>query len=106
DSTPRQNDSPPPKHDAPALAIEAEIGRLIRQSELFERLAVSKSTGHRLIASRKIGPRPIRLGGGVRYHLAEVTSWLGNRRPDGDVHDATTWPAIYASLRRREGGRR
>jgi predicted DNA-binding transcriptional regulator AlpA len=81
---------------------EAPVGRLIRQTGsdgLFARLAVSKATGHRLAAAGRIGPRPIRLTRtSVRYDLAEVLAWLAHRRPDGQLHDARTWPAVWAAI--------
>jgi hypothetical protein len=76
--------------------------RLIRQAELFvERMAVSAATGHRLRAAGKIGPRPVKVSGQViRYYLPEVLAWLRHRRPDGSLHDAKTWPAVWAQLQR------
>jgi predicted DNA-binding transcriptional regulator AlpA len=76
-------------------------GQLIRQRELFGRLAVSSATGHRMVAAGRIGPRPIRLSRGcVRYDQEEVLAWIQCRRPDGSLHDAQTWPAVWASLRK------
>jgi predicted DNA-binding transcriptional regulator AlpA len=93
---------------APAASTgEGQTGRLIRQTGpdgLFARLSVSKATGHRLIAAGKVGPRPIRLGGSLRYHLGEVMAWLEHRRPDGQLHDARTWPAVWQALQ-KGGGR-
>src|SRR5579884_1370239 len=95
-----------------ALAVEephhvpaADPRRLIRQTELFVgRMAVSEATGHRLRAAGKIGPRPIRLGAGVlRYYLPEVLAWLEHRRSDGGLHDAKTWPAVWAQLQGGKG---
>jgi predicted DNA-binding transcriptional regulator AlpA len=98
---------PTPSTDS---ALQAATGRLIRQNGpdgLFGRLAVSKATGHRLLASGKIGPRPIRLGSSsVRYDLTEVLAWLAHRRPDGQLHDAKSWPAVWEGLRRQKGGGR
>src|SRR5262245_32056171 len=97
-----------PHKDASSIvspSVEAATGRLIRQGELFQRLSVSKATGHRLVAARKIGPRAIRLAG-VRYDLEEVLAWLQHRRPDGSLHDQQTWPAVWQSLCRQKGGGR
>jgi predicted DNA-binding transcriptional regulator AlpA len=96
---------PAPTVDALRDLPVAEPGRLIRQAELFRRLAVSDATGHRLRAAGKIGPRPIRLGAGcLRYDLAQVLAWFRHPRPDGSLHDARSWPAVWAQLQ-REGRR-
>jgi hypothetical protein len=83
--------------------LPADPFRLIRQADLFERMAVSDATGHRLRAAGKVGPRPVRLSG-VRFYLPEVLAWLQHRRPDGSLHDARTWPAVWAQLQSRSGG--
>jgi predicted DNA-binding transcriptional regulator AlpA len=90
----------------PAPSGEAQVGRLIRQQELFQRLAISKATGHRLAAAGKIGPKPIRLGGCLRYDLDEVLTWLHSRRPDGTLHDTRSWATVWEALRGRKGGGR
>jgi hypothetical protein len=78
--------------------------RYIRQRALFlERLAVSMATGYRLQAAGKIGPKPTRCGG-VKYFLPEVLAWLQHRRPDGQLHDAKTWPPVWQALQ-KAGGR-
>src|SRR5262249_13445591 len=77
--------------------------RLIRLPDLFDRLAVSAATGHRLRAAGKVGPRAIRLGKGcVRFDLEEVLAWLGNRRTDGTLHDSKTWPAVWEAIGRKK----
>lgn len=74
--------------------------RLIPQAELFrDRLNVSKPTGHRMASAGKIGPRPIRVGGLVKYLAEEVDAWLRNPRPDGSLHDAKAWSAVWAALK-------
>jgi predicted DNA-binding transcriptional regulator AlpA len=79
--------------------INRDPYRLIRQAELFERMSVSEATGHRLRSAGKIGPRPVKAGGQiVRYYLPEVLAWLRHRRPDGSLHDAKTWPGMWAQL--------
>jgi predicted DNA-binding transcriptional regulator AlpA len=90
-----------PNGEPPPLA---DHGRLIRQAELWQRLAVSPATGFRLASAGKIGPRPIRVGpGSVRYHLAEVLTWLERRLPDGSLHDRRTWPPVWAALQKGRG---
>lgn len=75
--------------------------RLIRLADLFALLSVSKPTGHRLIAAGKIGPRAIRLTTAcVRFDADEVDAWLSLRKPDGNLHDARTWPPIWQSLKK------
>jgi predicted DNA-binding transcriptional regulator AlpA len=106
----RLHDAATPQQDTTATAaptVEAKPGQLMRQRDLFALLAVSKATGHRLAAASKIGPRPIRLGAAcLRYDHLEVLAWLANRRPDGSLHDARTWPTVWDALRRRQGGGR
>jgi predicted DNA-binding transcriptional regulator AlpA len=100
-----------PTTDAPAgnpapeaSTVEAPaIGkRLIRLADLFAALDVSRPTGHRLIAAGKIGPRAIRLTSAcVRYDSDEVSSWLSTRRPDGNLHDARSWPEVWKMMQRK-----
>jgi predicted DNA-binding transcriptional regulator AlpA len=76
--------------------------RLIKLADLFVALAVSKSTGHRLLASGRVGPRPIRLTAGtVRFDGAEVAAWMATRKPDGSFHDSQSWPPVWAAIKRR-----
>lgn len=104
------SDSSPTESPVHGTSVEAKPGglRFIRQSgldSLFGRLAVSKATGHRLLAAGKIGPRSIKVGGCVRYDLEEVERWLANRRPDNQLHDAQTWPAVWEAICLQKGGR-
>jgi predicted DNA-binding transcriptional regulator AlpA len=76
--------------------------RLIRLGDLFALLDVGKATGHRLIAAGKIGPRAIRLTSAcVRFDADEVSAWLSERRPDGSLYDARSWPAVWEMLKKR-----
>jgi len=93
-----------PAHEA--RIVESAVGnkRLIRLKDLFDLLDVSKPTGHRLIAAGKIGPRAIRLTSAcVRFCAEEVDAWLSTRRPDGNLHDTKTWPAVWEMIRRKMG---
>jgi hypothetical protein len=53
--------------------------RLIRQNDLFAMLGLSKASGHRALASGKIGPVAIRLCG-LRYDLNDVHAWINEGR--------------------------
>jgi predicted DNA-binding transcriptional regulator AlpA len=100
-SIPRPEATRPSAQSAASL-LEIQTGRLIRLAELFERLGVSKATGHRLAAAGRIGPEKVRVGAGaIRYHLEEVLAWLANRKPDGTLYDARTWPSIWKSLAKK-----
>src|SRR5262245_19439342 len=74
--------------------------RLIDREEFARRLSVGVSTLDRLRAAGQVGPRAIKFGG-VRFLLAEVAAWLATPAVNGELHDATTWPSIWESLRRR-----
>lgn len=76
--------------------------RLIRLADLFALLDVGRATGHRLIASGKIGPCAIRLTPAtVRFDAEEVDTWLSTRRPDGNLYDAKSWPAVWERIQRK-----
>ena len=76
--------------------------RLIRLGDLFALLDVKKATGHRLIAAGKIGPRALRLTSAcVRFDATEVEAWLSTRKPDGNLHDAMSWPPVWEAISRR-----
>lgn len=68
--------------------------RLIDRAELARRLSVGVSTLDRLRATGKVGPHPIRVGGAVRFRMAEVASWLAMPTPSGELHDTEAWAAI------------
>lgn len=76
--------------------------RLIRLADLFAKIDVSKPTGHRLLSAGTIGPRAIRLTSAcVRFDADEVDSWLSTRKPNGNLHDAKSWPAVWEMLQRK-----
>ncbi len=86
----------------PAIEAPAATKRLIRLADLFAAIDVKKATGHRLIGAGKIGPRAIRLTPAcVRYDAAEVDAWLRHRKPDGNLHDARTWPPVWEMIQRK-----
>lgn len=78
--------------------------RLIDRTQFAELLSIGTSTFDKLRATGVIGPRPVRLGGAVRWELREVEAYLAARNPAGDLYDASTWPAIWAD--RQKGGRK
>jgi predicted DNA-binding transcriptional regulator AlpA len=91
-----------PAIEARAVEPPQAAKRLIRLADLFAALAVSKPTGHRLLAAGKIGPRPIRLTPAcVRFDADEVNVWLATRKADGNLHDVRSWAAVWESIRKR-----
>lgn len=72
---------------------------LVGRRGLAAMMSVGVSTGDKLRAAGLIGPAVIRVGGSVRWHRAEVEAWLAHRAPNGELYDATTWPAIWERLK-------
>jgi len=87
--------------------LELLTERLAPPAELLTResfaalLDMGVSTFDRLRETGDIGPRPVRLGGGLRWHRDEVRTWLKHRDPAGELHDAKTWPTIWQAICRR-----
>lgn len=79
------------------LAPPAE---LLTRETLAALLDLGVSTFDRLREAGVIGPRPVRLGGGLRWHREEVLAWLRCRRADGELHTTETWPAAWDVQRR------
>jgi len=82
---------------AERLAPPAEL--LTRES-FAALLDVGVSTFDRLRETGDIGPRPMRLGG-LKWHRSEALAWIQHRDQAGELHDAKTWPAVWASLNGR-----
>ncbi len=78
------------------LAPPAE---LLTRDTFAELLAIGLSTFDRLRETGGIGPRHVRLAG-LKWHRDEVLAWLRQRTLSGDLYDASTWPAVWATLRR------
>ena len=90
-----------PTPDASAIKAPT-VKRLIKLVELFAALLVGRSTGHRLLAAGKIGPKAIRLThASVRFDGDEVDAWLSTRKPDGNLHDARSWPPVWELIQRK-----
>ena len=102
--------SPDPPRDGPP-SLDALLNvlreRLAPPTELLTRetfaalLDIGVSTFDRLRETGEIGPQPIRLAG-LKWHRDEVLAWIRHRAPNGDLHDAKTWPAVWAALGRRK----
>ncbi len=98
-----------PPAPAPNLdeLLELLRDRLSPPAELLTRdsfaalLDIGTSTFDRLRETGAIGPRPVRLGGSVRWHRGEVLTWLAHRDPTGELHDSDSWPSVWDALRRR-----
>ncbi|MBA4191978.1 MAG: hypothetical protein C0467_28700 [Planctomycetaceae bacterium] len=78
---------------------------LLSRETLATMLDIGASTFDRLRAANQIGPKPIRLGGALRWHRQEVTAWLAHRDQAGELHTAETWPAVWASIQRKSAAR-
>jgi predicted DNA-binding transcriptional regulator AlpA len=85
------------------LGVVPDLDRLIDRDEFAARLGVGVSTLDTKRAAAKVGPRGVRLGGTVRFHLAEVVEWLSTPGPTGELHDAQTWPAVWAARQKKTG---
>lgn len=77
---------------------------LLGRDEMAALLGCGLSTFDRLKAAGKVGPTATDFGG-PKWHRPEVEAWMANRAPNGDLHDAATWPAVWKHLRPRGGGR-
>ena len=75
--------------------------RLIDRDELARRLTIGTSTLDRLRAAGRIGPCQVKVGGAVRFRLAEAVAWLSTPTPSGELHDSEIWPPIWAAIQRR-----
>lgn len=65
--------------------------QLVTTKDLAAMLSVSKPTIHRMIASGKLGPRPLRLGGrAVRWRESEIIAWIRAGCPGRAQWDAMT----------------
>lgn len=60
------------------------------------KLDVSERAAWKWLATGRLGPKPIRIGRAVRFDLAELDAWIGERCPH-----ASRWAEIRA-----EGGAR
>ncbi len=78
--------------DGPAQSI------LLRRRELAQLACVSMPTLERMAASGALAPKPVRMGGCLRYYRDEVRAWLHCRRHDGSLHDAKSWPAVWKEV--------
>ncbi len=61
--------------------------RLLTAQDLAEKLALSKRGVHRLNSSGKI-PRPLRIGGSVRWSEMTIARWLEAGAPDRKTFEA------------------
>src|SRR5437763_1981135 len=82
---------------ADTIPESPDHARLIDRDDLARRLTIGLSTLDRLRAAGRIGPRPVRVGGAVRFLLAEVAAWLSAPAPNGELYDAATWPTVWAA---------
>src|SRR4051794_28091545 len=54
---------------------------LVNATDVAKMLSISKTTLWRLRASGRL-PRPIRLGGSIRWRVTEIRSWIEKGHPD------------------------
>jgi hypothetical protein len=76
------------------------LAELLTRETFAELLDIGVSTFDKLRETGEIGPRPIRLAG-LKWHREEALTWLRHRAPNGELYDAKTWPAVWASLRQQ-----
>lgn len=70
---------------------------LISSREAAKLCSLSKAAWYRLISRGAIGPRPIRLGGAVRWRKVELMDWIASGCPD-----RAAWQAMQQNAK---GGR-
>jgi hypothetical protein len=91
-----------PAGDRPVPPVPDLPGQTITPADLAGMLKVSKKTVERWRKAGKIGPQAIPVSPQtIRYDLAECVAWVRNRRPDGPLHDAKTWPQVWRVLQAR-----
>jgi len=61
---------------------DAKTGKLLTAQAIGEILSLSKRQVFRLRSSGKI-PMPVRIGGSVRWRLADIDEWIAAGCPDG-----------------------
>jgi len=64
-----------------------EKEQLLDVEAVAEQVAVSKRTVHRLNASGRM-PRPVRVGGCLRWRSSDVADWINLDCPDRKVFEA------------------
>lgn len=80
--------------------------RLLLPDDVAGLLACSRKTLERLRARGMIGPAVVKLSAqALRYDSFEIESWLANRTREGQLYDASSWPAVWAMLQRRATGK-
>lgn len=70
-------DLPSPELSEPLLITAAEVAHLLN---------VSTRTLWRLLSAGRV-PRPVRLGGTVRWRLDEVRNWIAEGCPDAQARE-------------------
>lgn len=74
-----------------------EVGqRLLDARQAAQMLGVGESTFHRHRALGLIGPKPIKLGGSIRWDAVHMGQWI-----DAGCPDSKTWEAIHEADRLR-----
>ncbi len=72
---------------------------LIDRTAFAAMLSMGASTFDRHKAAGKVGPKPVRIGGCLRWHRAEVEAWLAHRNGD-ELYSVETWPAAWHQINR------
>lgn len=87
------------------LEVQArQPAELLTREDMAAVLNVGVSTFDRMKAAGRIGPRPVELSG-VKFLAAEVRAWLAHRDHRGELHDADSWPAVWAALQAQARGK-
>ena len=72
---------------------------MIDRSAFAAMLSMGNSTFDRNRAAGRIGPRPVRISGSLRWNRHETEMWIANRNGD-ELYDASTWPGIWQQIQR------
>lgn len=67
---------------------------LVSASRLAELLGISPATLHRLRSAGKLGVRPLRVGGSVRWRLATVERYVAESERAGRLLTLDEWDAL------------
>ena len=85
--------------DTLAIPVVTSSPAMIDRSAFAAMLSMGASTFDRHKAAGKIGPKPVRIGGCLRWNRAEVEVWLIHRNGD-ELFTVETWPAIWQQINR------
>ncbi len=83
----KQNDHATPTRPDPQVPDQLNTAKLLTAKNLGTWLSLSKRQIARLNASGRL-PRPIRIGGAVRWEIGTITLWIAMGCPSRQEFDA------------------